>query len=52
MGKNKKTRKPYDSSLSKKHFGKNDKLFGQIKLIFMFSVVIIIGVLVISKINP
>ena len=51
MGKTKKVRKPYHTSDKKRVFNKKDKLFGQVKLVFLIGSVVVIGVLVISKIN-
>jgi len=51
MAKRKRTRKQYDSSLTKQKFDKNDKLLGRLKIVFLFLIVIVVGVVVISKIN-
>jgi len=51
MAKNKKTRKPYNTDMKKQPITKNDKLLGQLKIIFLLSVVVVISVLAISQIN-
>ena len=49
--KRRKLRKPYLTALDSQKVGKNEKMFGVLKLAFFFISVVFVAVFVISKIN-
>ena len=51
MGKTKKTRKAYDTSLDKSNVTKNDRLLGKFKIILLIAIVSSVAIAVISRIN-